>query len=142
MRRCYGLAKISRLLKIIGLFYKRALKKRLYSTKETCNLKEPTNRSHPICACSTSQSHCITLYQMSRDGTDIVFIEIVIIDIVSYDIVVSLRIRCQEIYDSVTDIVFIDIVINGIVSYDIVLSLCIGCRGTYDIVSDVVFMTL
>ena len=43
---CYGVATISRL--IIGLFCKTALEKRLYSAKETCNLKEPTNRSHPI----------------------------------------------------------------------------------------------
>jgi len=35
-------------LKIIGLFFKRALWKRRYSAKETCNFKEPTNRSHPI----------------------------------------------------------------------------------------------
>ena len=41
-------AMMSRLLKIIGLFCKRALYKRRYSAKETCNLKEPTNRSHPI----------------------------------------------------------------------------------------------
>jgi len=38
----------SRLLTIIGLFCKRALWKRLYSAKETCNSKEPTNHSHPI----------------------------------------------------------------------------------------------
>jgi len=38
----------SRLLKIIGLFCKWALWKRPYSAKETCNLKEPTNGSHPI----------------------------------------------------------------------------------------------
>jgi len=44
----YGVATISRLLKIIGLFCKRALQKRRYSTKETYNLNEPTNRSHPI----------------------------------------------------------------------------------------------
>jgi len=44
----YGAATISRLLKIIGLFYKRALQKRRYSAKETRNFKEPTNRSHPI----------------------------------------------------------------------------------------------
>ena len=44
----YGVATISRLLTIIGLFCKRALWKRLYSAKETYNLKEPTNRSHPI----------------------------------------------------------------------------------------------
>ena len=44
----YGLATISRLLKIIGLFCKRALWKRRYSAKETYNFKEPTNRSHSI----------------------------------------------------------------------------------------------
>jgi len=37
-----------RRLEIIGLFCKRALQKRLYSAKETYDLKEPTNRSHPI----------------------------------------------------------------------------------------------
>ena len=44
----YGVATISRLLKIIGLFCKRALLKSRYSAKETYKLKEPTNRSHPI----------------------------------------------------------------------------------------------
>ena len=44
----YGVAAISRLLKIIGLFCRRALHKRLYSAKETYNCKEPTPRSHPI----------------------------------------------------------------------------------------------
>jgi len=39
---------MSRLLKIIGLFCKRALYKRLYSAKETYDFKEPTNRSHTI----------------------------------------------------------------------------------------------
>ena len=34
--------------KIIGLFCKRALLKRLYSAKKTYNFKEPTDRSHPI----------------------------------------------------------------------------------------------
>ena len=46
--RIYGVATIRRLLKIIGLFCKRALYKRLYSAKETYNVKEPTNGSHPI----------------------------------------------------------------------------------------------
>jgi len=46
---CYEMATICRLLKIIGLFCKRALYKRQYSAKETCHFKEPTNRSHPIC---------------------------------------------------------------------------------------------
>jgi len=44
----YGVATTSRLLKIIGLFCKRALPKRLYSAKETYNFKKTTNRSHPI----------------------------------------------------------------------------------------------
>jgi len=41
-------ASTSRLLKIIGLFCKRALQTRRYSAKETHNCKEPTNRSHPL----------------------------------------------------------------------------------------------
>ena len=44
---------MSRLLKIIGLSYKRALLKRRYSAKETYHFKEPTNRSHPISCCTT-----------------------------------------------------------------------------------------
>ena len=40
---------ISRLFKIIGLFCKRTLQKRPYSAKEIYNVKDPTNRSHPIC---------------------------------------------------------------------------------------------
>jgi len=46
----HGVATTSRLLKIVGLFCKRALQKRLYSAKETCNLNEPTNPSHTIVA--------------------------------------------------------------------------------------------
>jgi len=45
---CYGMATMRRLLKIIGLFYKRALWKRLYSSKETYKFKESTNWCHPI----------------------------------------------------------------------------------------------
>jgi len=44
----YGVATISRLLKIVGLFCKRALQKRPIISRETYNFKEPTNRSHPI----------------------------------------------------------------------------------------------
>jgi len=44
----YGVAMSSRLLKMIGLFCERALKKKPYSAKETCHFKEPTNRSHLI----------------------------------------------------------------------------------------------
>jgi len=42
----YGVATISRLIKIIGLFCKRALWKKRYSAKETYNFGEPTNHSH------------------------------------------------------------------------------------------------
>ena len=44
----YGVATISRLIKIISRFCKRALLKRRYSVQETCNFKEPINRSHSI----------------------------------------------------------------------------------------------
>jgi len=44
----YGLAPVSRIDKIIGLFCKRAQLKRRYSAKETCNSIDPTDRSHPI----------------------------------------------------------------------------------------------
>ena len=56
-RRPYGVATISRLLQIIGLFCKRALLKRLYFAKETYDFKEPTNRSHPISACANWKTH-------------------------------------------------------------------------------------
>ena len=46
----YGVATTSSLLKITSLFCKRALWKRRYSAKETCNFKEPTNGSPPIVA--------------------------------------------------------------------------------------------
>jgi len=44
----YGVTSLSRINEIIGLFFKRALSKRRYSAKETCNLINPTDRSHPI----------------------------------------------------------------------------------------------
>ena len=42
----YGVALVSTIDKIVRLFCKRALQKT--SAKETCNLIDPTNRSHPI----------------------------------------------------------------------------------------------
>jgi len=44
----YGVDSVSRIDKIIGLFCKRALKKRRYSAKETFNSIDPTDRSHPM----------------------------------------------------------------------------------------------
>jgi len=57
----YGVATISRLLKIIGLFCKRALWKRRYSSKETYIFKESTNRSQPIC--KSRHPICLSIYQ-------------------------------------------------------------------------------
>ena len=42
----YGVALVSRIEKKVGLFCKRALKKRQYSAKETYDLIDPTDRSH------------------------------------------------------------------------------------------------
>jgi len=44
----YGVALASRIDKIIGFFCKRALCKWLYSAKDTYNLIDPTDHSHPI----------------------------------------------------------------------------------------------
>jgi len=55
----YGVATISRLLKIIGRFCKRTLQKRQCSAKETYNLIDPTDRSHPIGRLSAG---CIALW--------------------------------------------------------------------------------
>jgi len=43
----YGVASASRIDKIKGLFFKRALQKRQYSAKETYNCIDPTDRSQP-----------------------------------------------------------------------------------------------
>jgi len=48
MNEAYGMATVSRIDKIIGLFCKRALQKRRYSEKETYNSIDPTDRGHPI----------------------------------------------------------------------------------------------
>jgi len=47
----YGVPTISRHHKNIGLFCKTSLQKRLYSAKETYDVKEPTNRSYPVHKC-------------------------------------------------------------------------------------------
>ena len=60
------MATIGRLLKSIGLFYKRALYKRLYSAKETFNFKEPTNRSHPIYVCECVYAHTDSVPEVYR----------------------------------------------------------------------------
>jgi len=59
-----GMATISRIRKIIGLFCKRALKKRQYSAKETYNFKEPTDRSHPILESNMWVRVCIYIHTL------------------------------------------------------------------------------
>ena len=44
----YGVASISRLLKIICLFCRISSLLKVSFAKEACNFKEPTNRSHPM----------------------------------------------------------------------------------------------
>jgi len=63
-----GVATISRLLKIIGLFCKRALYKRLYPAKETYDFKEPTNRSHPIP--QPSRANPVQCYSTHQEKSD------------------------------------------------------------------------
>jgi len=58
-----GVASVSRINKIIGLFCKRALQKRRYSAKETYDFIDPTDRSHPICVlhiCDMTHYICVS----------------------------------------------------------------------------------
>jgi len=51
-------------LKIIGLYCKRALQKRLCSVKEAYDYQEPTNRSHPIPLFSLLCEMCHMTYDL------------------------------------------------------------------------------
>ena len=62
----YGVATVSRIDYIVGLFCKRALLKRQYSAKETYNRIDPTNRSLPATLYNTLQ-HSITLYALGNE---------------------------------------------------------------------------
>jgi len=65
----YGMATISRLLKITGLFCKRALYKRRYSAQETYNFKESTNRSHPIATLVYTYIYsyvCVSIHDINK----------------------------------------------------------------------------
>jgi len=64
LKDTYGVATISRLLKIIGLFCKRALQKRGYSAHETYTFKEPTNRSHPIPVSCLMVEHPVSMHTL------------------------------------------------------------------------------
>ena len=78
-RNWYGVATISRLLKIIGLFCRILSRSQGSFAKETCNFKEPTNSSHPIHDFSDSDNnsnhhhHAHTMhtahYAKGRGGT-------------------------------------------------------------------------
>jgi len=72
----YGVATMSRLLKSIGLFCKRALQKRPIFSKETYNLKEPTNRSHPIYECDKSHMCAEKRWRMVMYVKKVVVIQI------------------------------------------------------------------
>jgi len=61
----YGVATIIELLKIIGLFCKRALYKRLYSVKETYNFQEPTNRRYPMVSHVTYDSSVMRFVRLA-----------------------------------------------------------------------------
>jgi len=56
---CCGVATISRLLKMIGLFCRILSLLWVSFAKETYHFKEPTNRSHPMCDFSTV---CVRVY--------------------------------------------------------------------------------
>jgi len=58
-RRCYAVALVSRIDKIMRLFCKRALWKRQYSAKETHNLIDLTDRSHPIALSSSDRRESV-----------------------------------------------------------------------------------
>jgi len=68
LKRCfmvyilYGVALVSRINSITGLFCKIALWKRRYSAKETYNLIDPTDRSHPIYICISRILHAYFLH--------------------------------------------------------------------------------
>jgi len=68
----YGVATISRLLKIIGLFCKRDLQKRRYSAKETYNFIDPTDCSHPIM--NVLILLCCDIYNQSSNLSKISFL--------------------------------------------------------------------
>ena len=75
-RLCQGVASISRLLKMIGLFCKRDPEKRRYSAKETYNFKEPTNRRHPTpnfpCQITIKQTFRVSV-RFSKVSSDRIF---------------------------------------------------------------------
>jgi len=63
----YGVATISRLLKIIGLFCRISSLLQGSFAKKTYNFKEPTNRSHPI---RTTSRSAPTVSSTISNGTE------------------------------------------------------------------------
>jgi len=94
----YGVATVSRLLKIIGLFCR--ILSLLYGSfaKEPCNFKELTNRSHPIpCGCSESDvKSTLTEYVKTEDVTT-EHLQSMCRQSVSRQRVECLRILCESI---------------------------------------------
>jgi len=85
----YGVATISRLLQILGLFCKRALSKRLYSAQETYNFNEPTNRSHPIACCSSDAKQALLMSLRTCDIKVTFWVSSDILSVVCYDILIA-----------------------------------------------------
>ena len=73
--RRYGVATVSRIDKIIGLFCKRALLMRLCSAKETYNLIDPTDCRHPINVTNSTSpvTHIQVMFHDSMSRTPVVY---------------------------------------------------------------------
>jgi len=73
----YGVALVSRIDRIIGLFCKRARYKRQHSEKETLNLIDPTNRRHPIW--SWCKRACISDGMLHRCRSLAIFLAVILV---------------------------------------------------------------
>jgi len=67
---CYGLATISRLLKVPGLFCRIQSLLQGSFAKETYNFKEPTNRSHQIYICFSNCPMCSINAQIAHGAIE------------------------------------------------------------------------
>jgi len=101
----YGVATISRLLKIIGFFRKRALYKRLYSAKEAYNLNRKQGAPRRIdirsSVCLYILEHlcvCMSIHIDIRSSVCLYVLEHLCICIYIYILCMSIYILCMYIY--------------------------------------------
>jgi len=73
--RTYGVALVSRIDTIIGLFCKRALYNSHYSAKKTWNFVDPTSRSHPIVQRNTLYHTVLQFVALRHTRQDVRFAE-------------------------------------------------------------------